>query len=119
MSAWTRSGYLKRIQSVIRVSDVTFVQPTSTWKVDRGMADRARYLASFSDQLVPFASVCRSRRGTLGHETVWIRKPCSIAHQEGEMNSDHWTGGMRCLPSTAIDEVVEPCKQEEWEMICQ
>ncbi len=49
--------YLTRILSVIGVTDVTFVQAGSTWKVDRGITDRETFLAGFSDQLAPLASV--------------------------------------------------------------
>ena len=49
--------YLKRILSVIGVTDATFVQAGSTWKVDRGMTDRAIYLARVSAQLALLAGV--------------------------------------------------------------
>jgi FMN-dependent NADH-azoreductase len=48
--------YLKSILGFIGVTDVTFVQAGSTWKVDRGITDREKFLASFSDQLASLAS---------------------------------------------------------------
>ena len=49
-------AYLKRILSVIGVTDVTCVQAGSTWKVDRGNADREAFLAGFSDQVAALTS---------------------------------------------------------------
>lgn len=49
--------YLTRILSFIGVTDVTFVQAGSTWKVDRGITDRETFLAGFSEQIAPLASV--------------------------------------------------------------
>jgi FMN-dependent NADH-azoreductase len=49
--------YLKSILAFIGVTDVTFVQAGSTWKIDRGVTDRETFLASFSDQLASLASV--------------------------------------------------------------
>jgi FMN-dependent NADH-azoreductase len=48
--------YLKRILSIMGVTDVTFLKAGSTWKVDRGVTDRETYLATFADQLAPLAS---------------------------------------------------------------
>jgi FMN-dependent NADH-azoreductase len=48
--------YLTRILSVIGVTDVTFVQAGSTWKVDSGIADREAYLASHSDLVALLAT---------------------------------------------------------------
>ena len=43
--------YLRFILGFIGVTDVTFIQAGSTWKVDRGMVPREEYLQGFASEL--------------------------------------------------------------------
>lgn len=48
--------YLKHILGFIGVTDVKFVQAGGTYKVDRGMENRADFLAAFSEEVVGAAA---------------------------------------------------------------
>ena len=55
------SPYLKMILALIGVTEVTFVQAGSTWKVDRGITDSETFLTSICGQHPMLASVGGSR----------------------------------------------------------